>query len=186
MAEKKEQLERRKKVLYDMICDKHYIPMKIKEIAILLSVPREQREELREVLDALIVEGKIELTAKAKYRRATAKFLEGTFIAHPRGFGFVEVDGRESDIFIPEDQTGGAMHRDTVQVAILQRTEGKRQEGTVVKITERGIKELIGTYQSRSTQNYGFVLPDNQRITRDIFIAPALFSCAINMSLVMR
>lgn len=171
MAEKKEQLERRKKVLYDMICDKHYIPMKIKEIAILLSVPREQREELREVLDALIVEGKIELTAKGKYRRATAKFLEGTFIAHPRGFGFVEVDGRESDIFIPEDQTGGAMHRDTVQVAILQRTEGKRQEGTVVKITERGIKELIGTYQSRSTQNYGFVLPDNQRITRDIFIA---------------
>lgn len=171
MTEKNEQFERRKKVLYDMICDKQYIPMKIKEIAILLSVPKESREELREVLDSLVLEGKIELTAKGKYRKASAKFLEGTFIAHLRGFGFVEVDGRESDIFIPEEATADAMHRDTVQVAILQSKEGKRQEGKVVKILEHGIKELIGTYQSRPSAHYGFLLPDNKRITKDIFIA---------------
>lgn len=171
MAEKNEQFERRKKVLYDMICDKQYIPMKIKEIAILLGVPRENREELREVLDALVLEGKIELTAKGKYRKASAKFLEGTFIAHPRGFGFVEVDGREADLFIPEEATAGAMHRDTVSVAVLQSREGKRQEGRIVKILEHGIKELIGTYQSRPSAHYGFLLPDNKRITKDIFIA---------------
>lgn len=171
MTEKNEQFERRKKVLYDMICDKQYIPMKIKEIAILLNVPKDSREELRKVLDALVLDGKIELTAKGKYRKASAKFLEGTFIAHPRGFGFVEVDGRESDIFIPEEATADAMHRDTVQVAILQSKEGKRQEGKIVKILEHGIRELIGTYQCRPSAHYGFLLPDNKRITKDIFIA---------------
>lgn len=171
MTEKKEQFERRKKVLYDMICDKQYIPMKIKEIAILLNVPKDSREELRKVLDALVLDGKIELTEKGKYRKASAKFLEGTFIAHPRGFGFVEVDGRESDIFIPEEATADAMHRDTVQVAILQSKEGKRQEGKIVKILEHGIRELIGTYQCRPSAHYGFLLPDNKRITKDIFIA---------------
>lgn len=169
MIQEKDQFERRKKVLYDMICDKQYFPMKIKEIAILLQVPKERRQELKEVLDSLITDGKIEITSKGKYRKATAKFLQGTFIAHPRGFGFVEIEGRESDIFIPEDQTGGAMHRDTVQVAILKSVEGRRQEGSVVRILEHGIHELIGTYQK--SKNYGFVLPDNQRIISDIFVS---------------
>ena len=113
-----QQFERRKKVLYDMICDKQYIPMKIKEIAILLQIPKENRQQLKDVLDALIVDGKIEVTTKGKYRKATAKTLKGTFIAHPRGFGFVEIEDRENDIFIPEDQTGGAMHKDVVQVVM--------------------------------------------------------------------
>ncbi len=168
--QEEEQFERRKKVLYDMICDKQYIPMKIKEIAILLQIPKENRQQLKDVLDALIVEGRIEVTTKGKYRKATAKFLKGTFIAHPRGFGFVEIEGRENDIFIPESETAGAMHRDEVQVVILQASEGRRQEGRVVKILEHGIRELIGTYQN-GRGGYGFVLPDNQRITEDIFVS---------------
>lgn len=162
------QFERRKKVLYDMICDKQYIPMKIKEIAILLQIPKENRQQLKEVLDALIVDGKIEITSKGKYRKASVKTLTGTFIAHPRGFGFVEIEGRENDIFIPEEEINGAMHRDQVQAVILQASEGKRQEGRIVRILERGIKELIGTYQKG--KSYGFVIPDNQRITSDVFV----------------
>ena len=54
--------EKRKKVIYDFIRDDHYVPMKIKEIAILLQIPGEQREELRQVLDALVEEGKISLS----------------------------------------------------------------------------------------------------------------------------
>lgn len=168
MTQEEEQFERRKKVLYDMICDKQYIPMKIKEIAILLQIPKENRQQLKDVLDALIVDGKIEVTSKGKYRKATKKTLCGTFIAHPRGFGFVEIEGRESDIYIPEDQIGNAMHRDTVQVVILHASEGKRQEGSIVRVLERGVRELIGTYQKG--KSYGFVIPDNQRITSDVFV----------------
>ena len=35
--------EKRKKVIYDFICDEFYVPMKLKELAILLQVPKEQR-----------------------------------------------------------------------------------------------------------------------------------------------
>ena len=169
MTQEREQFERRKKVLYDMICDRQYVPMKIKEIAILLQVPKEKREELREVLDALVLEGKVEISAKGKYRKAKAKFVEGIYEANPRGFGFVRVEGWTEDIFIPEEQAGNALHQDRVQVAILQAKEGKRPEGSIVKILERGITEVIGTYQKSRT--YGFVVPDNQRILSDIFIA---------------
>lgn len=173
-----EQFERRKKVLYDMICDKQYIPMKLKEIAMLLQIPRENRQQLKEILDALILDGKIEITSRGKYRKATVKVLQGIFTAHPRGFGFVEVEGRNEDIFIPEDQVGEAMHRDTVQVVILNSVEGKRQEGNIVKILEHGIKEVIGTYQRGD--NFGFVVPDNQRIWNDIFVAQENSRGAVN------
>lgn len=163
------QFERRKKVLYDLICDKQYIPMKIKEIAILLNIPRELREDLKCILDALIADGKIEVTAKGKYQKATAKYWKGTFCAHPKGFGFVEIEGRESDLFIPEEASGGAMHHDLVQVSIVPSAEGKRQEGRVVRILEHGVHELIGTYR-QGRGGFGFVIPDNRRITSDIFI----------------
>lgn len=169
MIQETEQFERRKKVLYDMICDRQYVPMKIKEIAMLLQVPKENREELRKVLDALVLEGKVELSAKGKYRKAKAKFVEGIYEANARGFGFVRVEGWTEDIFIPEDQSGNAMHLDRVQVAVLQTREGKRPEGSIVKILERGITEVIGTYQKSRT--YGFVIPDNSKILSDIFIA---------------
>ena len=51
--------EKRKKVIYDFICDDFYVPMKFKEIAMILQVPKEQRDELRAVLEALEQEGKI-------------------------------------------------------------------------------------------------------------------------------
>lgn len=168
MIQTEEQLERRKKVIYDMLTDKQYVPMKLKEMAMLLQIPKENRQDLKEVLDALILEGKAEVSSKGKYRKAHAKFVTGTFIAHPRGFGFVEVEGREEDIFIPEEQTGGALHHDTVQAVLLPNSSGKRQEGAVVRVLEHELTEVIGTYQKNRT--YGFVLPDNQRITTDIFV----------------
>ena len=61
--------EKRKKVIYDFICDDLYVPMKLKEIAVILQVPKEQRTELKEVLDSLITDGKIRLSQKGKYLR---------------------------------------------------------------------------------------------------------------------
>ena len=165
---KEEQMERRKKVIFDMLNDKQYVPMKLKEMAMLLQIPKENRAELKAVLDALILDGKAEVTSKGKYRRATAKTVTGVFTAHPRGFGFVEVEGREEDIFIAEENVGGALHQDTVQVLLLPASTGKRQEGRILRILEHGIHEVIGTYQKNRT--YGFVIPDNPRITTDIFV----------------
>ena len=164
----KEVLEKRKKVIYDFICDDLYVPMKAKEIAVVLNVPKTQKHELMEVLDALLADGKVELTGKGKYVKSNGKFLTGTFTAHPRGFGFVTVEGEEEDIFIPADQTNGAFHMDTVQVAIARTFGGKRKEGTVVKIVARGTTQLVCTYEKSKT--FGFAVPDNQRFAQDIFI----------------
>lgn len=164
----KEQFKRRKQMIYDFICDDLYVPMKVKEIAIVLGVSKEQRQELNEVLEALLEEGKIEISKRGKYSKAKKKLLTGTYMANSRGFGFVTVEGMDEDIFISEDDTNGAMHSDVVQVELLPNKTGKRREGKVVQIITRGMNRIVGTYQSSKT--YGFVLPDNQRLQQDIFI----------------
>lgn len=164
----KDIFEKRKKVIYDMMCDRMYVPMKEKELAIMLQVAKEDRADLKAVLDSLMMDGKIEVSKRGKYRKAQSAALVGTFVAHPKGFGFVEIEGREEDIFIAETETNGALHKDTVQVTLLPQSLGKRAEGKIIKIVERGIKEVVGTFQK--SQNYGFVVPDNQRILYDIFI----------------
>ena len=164
----REALEKRKKIVYEFICDDLYVPMKAKEIAMILQVSKEQREELHAVLDALLEEGKVELTQKGKYVKASGRFLTGVYTGNSRGFGFVTVEGEEEDIYIPEENTNGAMHMDTVSVAVNPQKTGKRREGRIIKIISRGLHQIVGTYQS--SKNFGFVVPDNQKLAQDIFI----------------
>lgn len=173
-----EQLEKRKKVVYELICSDFYVPMKIKELAVFMEIPKEQRQELQEVLDALLLEGKIEVSQKGKYSKGKGKFLTGVFTAHARGFGFVTVEGMDEDIFISEDEIHGAMHQDVVQVLLKPGQTGRRREGAVTQILTRGTTQLVGIYQE--SRNFGFVIPDNERYTRDIFIPKEQSKGAVN------
>ena len=166
---REELLQERKKAIYGLICDELYVPMKAKEIAAVLNVPKSDRRDLAEVLDALVAEGKVEVSSKGKYMKSEGKFLTGVFAAHPRGFGFVTVEGEDEDIFIPESQVNGAFHGDTVQVA-LTRAEGhgRRREGQITKILTRGVSRIVCTYEKSKT--FGFAVPDNPRFGQDIFI----------------
>lgn len=161
--------EKRKKLIYEFICDEFYVPMKFKEIAMLLQVPKEARGELNEVLMELEKEGKIRVTQKGKYVKGEARTLRGIFQAHPRGFGFVAIEGEEEDIFISEDDINGALQGDEVDVVLTKtQSEGKRREGKILKIVNRGTQKLVGYYQKRKT--FGFVVPDNERFLQDIFV----------------
>lgn len=160
--------ERRKKLIIELIEDEMYVPMKEKELAMLMQVSKADREELRKVLDALVLEGKIQLTSKGKYIKSDGSVLIGTFISNVRGFGFVEIEGREEDLFIPEDMVNGAFHQDKVQVELIPGKRGKRQEAVVRRILERGTRQIVGTYEKSA--NFGFVVPDNSKIGADIFI----------------
>ena len=159
--------EERKKIIYEFICDRHYVPMKQKELAMILQVAKEDREELGKVLDELLSEGKIELSKRGRYSKAQPRKAVGIFTSHARGFGFVSVEGQEQDIFIGENDTGDAFLGDTVEVVIKGRG-GRRPEGVVTKILSHSVTEVIGTFER--SKNFGFVIPDNQRINRDIFI----------------
>lgn len=163
--------EKRKKVIYDFICDELYVPMKLKEMAVLLQIPKEQKEALKEVLESLEAEGKIHVTSKGKYIKGTAKKLIGIFQSHAKGFGFVLREGEE-DIYIPREAVGGAMQGDKVEF-VITRTEDskneKRTEGKIVRIIERGQTKVVGLYEQCG--HFGFVRPDNQRLQQDIYIA---------------
>ncbi|MBO5335948.1 MAG: ribonuclease R [Lachnospiraceae bacterium] len=161
--------DKRKKVICDLVNDSMYVPMKEKELAMFLQVSKEDREVFREILQELLIEGKLMQTPKGKYIKSNGSILTGTFISNARGFGFVEIDGREEDLFIPEDKQGGAFHKDTVQVALLPPGKGKRQEAQVIRIISRGMTQVVGTYE-QSRNNYGFVVPDNTKLPQDIFV----------------
>lgn len=162
--------EKRKKVVYDLICDELYVPMKFKELAMLLQAAKEQRDELREILEALEADGKIYLSKRGKYCKGEAKRLAGTFRASLKGYGFVVTEDGEADIYIAEENTGGAFDGDRVEFVLGRESQGRSREGKIVKIISRGLTKIVGTYQKRDGQNYGFVLPDNRRFPCDIFI----------------
>ena len=106
----------------------------------------------------------IEKTEKEK----KSKQYEGTFISNPRGFGFVEVEGLEEDFFVPEEFVGNAFHQDVVRIQTIKGREGKRTEAMVMEILSHQITTVVGTYQK--TGNFGFIIPDDKKITKDIFI----------------
>ena len=167
--------EKRKKVIYDLICDDLYTPMKFKELAMLLQVPKERRDELRQILEALESEGKIYLSKRGKYCRGEAKRLTGIFRASLKGFGFVVIEGEEQDIYIAEEDTNTAMDQDEVEVVIKREPDGRSREGKIVRIVNRALTKVVGLYQVRKGKSYGFVIPDNQRLSSDIFV-PAEYS----------
>ncbi len=160
--------ESRKQILLDLMNDKQYVPMKIKELAVILQVSREERPKLEQVLAALLEEGKIEINKRGKYKIAEETTVTGTFLPHPKGFGFVEAEGMEEDIFIPEEYTGNAFCQDMVQVVLIPGKNGKRREGRITAILSHTISEVVGTYEK--SKNFGFVVPDNPKILQDIFV----------------
>lgn len=104
---------------------------------------------------------------------------EGKFIANERGYAFIEVEGEKKDIFIAKNNTKDAMNGDKVIVKILkEKTDGKAKEGKIVKVVSRANKKIVGTFQK--SRNFGFVKPDDKKITSDIFISKSKWKNAKN------
>ncbi|MBP5461357.1 MAG: ribonuclease R [Lachnospiraceae bacterium] len=132
--------------------DRSYRPMRFREMAGLLQVPKEERGELNEILDRLIHEEKIAVDLEGRYIPVSATVAEGIFQATDKGYGFVTVEGEENDWFIPASYTGGAMHGDLVRVA------GVRRGG------DTGASENVsGRFASFSVQRRGHRRHDRSR-----------------------
>lgn len=161
--------ENRKKKIVALMKEPSYVPMKEKELACLMQVQAEERAELKRLLQELLLEGKIQVNRRGRYSVPSVPPVIGTFIGHQKGFGFVEVEGRREDLFVPAAKTNGACHQDTVEVRLLGGYPGGRQEAEVVRILARGMTQVVGTFQQN--RSFGFVIPDNSRFGRDIFIS---------------
>ena len=161
--------EKRKNLICELVNDKFYVPMKEKELAAFMQVRPEEREELKTILNELLMEGRLQISKRGKYSKGEeGGGLVGTFISHPKGFGFVEIEGRSEDLYIPESGVNGAFHQDQVQVELLKGQGGRRQEARIVKILSHGLTKIVGTYQK--SKSFGFVIPDLEKISTDIYI----------------
>ena len=104
--------------------------------------------------------------------------ITGIIEKHARGFAFLRRE-EGADIFIAPDNLGGAMNGDTAQVELLPPyLWTKSKEGIIVKILERATKEVVGTFQKK--KGFGFVVPDDRKLTEDIYIKQDAFRSAAN------
>ncbi len=165
----REELNQKKEMVFAFLSSKEYKPFSIKELGAVLQVPAKDKKMFRQVLDELMDEGKIHLDLKGKIKLLSDHVLSGKFMATQKGFGFVRIEGEEEDIFIPAHSTKGAMDGDQVQIALNAHSHGKRKEAEVVSILERGVSMVVGIYSA--SKSFGFVVADNHKFTKDIYIA---------------
>lgn len=106
------------------------------------------------------------------------RFIEGIFRRRERGFGFVIVEDQEDDIYIAKEDSKDAFSGDRVLVKLKKKSNGARQEGIILKVIEHKKDTLVGTFQKN--KNFGFVIPDDKKLCRDIFISKKNFGKARN------
>ena len=166
-----EELQEKKKMIYAMISDEDYRPMKIKEMAVLLNVPKSQRGDFHEVVDALLQEGKIAIGEKGRLTLPSEDVKTGKFMGTRRGFGFVRVDGEDDDIFIPESYCKDAFDGDTVLLQLWHHGRHQRRgrrEGEIIRVVSRGTDCVVGTFEKSG--QFGFVIVDNEKFSKDVYI----------------
>lgn len=78
-------------------------------------------------------------------------------MTHPKGFGFIEVEGRDDDIYVSEENIGNAFYGDVVQATLISGTTGKRQEGRITQVISHTVTEVVGIYEQ--SKHFGFVIP---------------------------
>ncbi len=171
--------EKKNKIL-EFMKDKQYIPMKAKEIANILNVPKNEYEDFRRLLNELEEENKVEKNKKSKYKLIdNSKFLTGIFRANQRGFGFVKLEDSDEEIYISEHNTKSALNGDKVFVEITSlSTDNLHKEGKIVKILKHEKDTVVGIFQK--SKNFAFVVPDDKKLGTDIFISKKNFGKARN------
>ncbi|EPZ39867.1 Ribonuclease R [Anoxybacillus ayderensis] len=160
-----------KEKLLAFMRDEAYKPLTVQELEEAFHITdAAEFKELVKTLVALEEEGLIVRTRSNRYGLPEKmNLIRGKVTGHAKGFAFVvPEDPTLDDIFIPPSELKNAMHGDTVLVRVNGQATGARQEGTIVRIIERGITEVVGTYTE--SKNFGFVIPDDKKIVNDIFI----------------
>ncbi|MDI9462799.1 MAG: ribonuclease R, partial [Bacillota bacterium] len=145
-------------------------PLKIDELIRNLGITdKREIKSLQKLLEEMEQEGKIIRTRYGRYGVPDKmNLVVGMLQGNQAGFGFILPDKEElPDVYIPAGQMNGAMHGDHV-VARLLKGGGRSREGEIIRILKRRSPLIVGRYESG--RQYGFVIPDDQRIFHDIFI----------------
>ncbi len=150
--------------------EKDYVPMKAKEIAMLMRVPKKEYRDFLEVLGNLELKFKIQKNRKNRYRLVEKTYYDGIYRKNQKGFGFVRLEEREDEVYIAKENSLNALNGDRVLIEILEEeNKVKSAEAKVVKILKHEKDTMVGIFQNN--KNFGFVVPDDRNFGTDIFIA---------------
>lgn len=169
-------------ILLDFMRETAYKPMTYQELEQHFAI--EDAHEFREflkLLNELEQSGKIILTSTQRYGvPERMSLLRGRLQAHAKGFAFLIPDDREHpDVYIHANDLKSAMNGDIVLIKISSKqNDGGKMEGEVVRILTRAVTQVVGVFQNHEA--YGFVLPDDKRINRDIFIPKHAINGAVD------
>jgi len=162
-----------KEKILEILREKNTPPLFPDRLMEILEISKQDRYIFLDILDDMVEEGKLVMTRKKKYALPeTLGFLVGRLQGNPKGFAFfIPDDENEEDVFIPPENLNTAMHNDRVMIRILRngRNPERSREGEVCKILTRANKTVVGTFEK--DRNFGFVIPDDPRITNDIFVS---------------
>lgn len=171
-------MTKKEEIILEFMKDPEYKPMKAKEIAIILGVPKKEYPKFQEAIAELEKEFKIGKNHKNKYKVIKEEYKEGNFRKNAKGFGFVNI-GEEDEIYISKENTNNALNGDIVLVEILEeKNKLKKAEGKIKKIIKHEKDTIVGTFQNN--RNFGFVVPDDKNFGTDIFISKSNFGKARN------
>ena len=172
-------MDKKEEIILEFMKDKDYVPMKAKEIAMILGVPKKEYNNFLKALDNLEIEFKIGKNRKNRYRVIEEEFLEGTYRRNQKGFGFVKIEGREDEIYISKENSLNALNGDKVVIEITEeKNKIKKAEGKIKRVIKREKDTVVGTFQNNKT--FGFVVPDDKNFGTDIFISKNDFGKARN------
>ncbi|GGK23687.1 ribonuclease R [Caldalkalibacillus thermarum] len=149
-------------------------PLSVQELQDMLEIgSADEFKNLMKLLNLLEEEGRIVRTRTNRYGvPERMNLIKGRIQGHGRGFAFLIPEHPEDpDVYIAEKDLNGAMNRDIVLVRLNRTSTGPGLEGEVVRILERGLTEVVGTFQDQ--EYYGFVVPDDKNIAQDIFVPKA-------------
>ena len=145
-------------------------PMNRDEILTALSIRNEdQIEAMRRRLRAMENDGQLVFTKRKRYALPEKLDLfKGTVIGHREGFGFLQVDGKKDDLFIPNHQMQRVMHGDFVLAQPAGFDRRGRREVRIVRVLESRKKQIVGRFFLEN--GFSYVVPDDSRIGRDILV----------------
>ncbi|NDY41824.1 ribonuclease R [Dissulfurirhabdus thermomarina] len=148
-------------------------PLFRREILHLAHVRPEDRAAARKALSGLVRRGALLLMKGRRYGLPhLMDLVAGRLSVHPDGFGFVIPDPGQKvteDLFIPPKGLKGAVHGDRV-VARVEGRRGKRFEASILRVVERPLDRVIGTF--RRGRNVAAVIPEDDRLLFEVIIPP--------------
>jgi len=163
-------MEEQKQKILEFMKQEKYVPMKAKEIAMIMSVPKNQYNSFLEVLGDLELELKIQRNRKNRYRLVEKEYYDGIYRKNQKGFGFVHIEGYDEEIYVAKENSLNALNGDRVLIEIFQeKNKVKSAEAKVVKILKHDKDTIVGIFQNNKT--FGFVIPDDRNFGTDIFIS---------------